>query len=164
MRRVVTGIDENGKSTVVYDGPPQSAFRIFDARVGAMVVEPLARFLSGPPPGESYCFDIWDTVGLPRKDSPDLAAKPRKFSIELEGKGLRIRYAEWGANADSSTIHSTDTLDVNVVLSGQVELLLDEGRSVLLRKGDAVVLPGVRHGWRAGPEGASILFIMQHMG
>jgi hypothetical protein len=164
MRRIIIGTDTNGKSTVVYDGPPQSAYRISDARVGAIAVEPLVNFLSGPPPGESYCVDIWDTVGLPHKNSPDLASTRRKFSIELEGRGLRVRFAEWGANVDSSTLHSTDTLDVDVVLSGQVELLLEEGRSVILREGDSVVLPGVKHGWRVGPEGASILFVMQHMG
>jgi quercetin dioxygenase-like cupin family protein len=107
--------------------------------------------------------DIWDTDGPPTANSPDLVAQPQRFTIEPPGKGLRVRYSVMGPNLDSSRIHATETLDVDFILAGQVELLLEEGRSVMLGAGDFVVLPGVKHGWRVGPDGVTILFIMQKM-
>lgn len=51
-------------------------------------------------------------------------------------------------------MHWTRTLDLDTVLAGSIELVLDEG-SVLLEPGDCAVVAGVRHGWRAGPEGCT---------
>ena len=45
--------------------------------------------------------------------------------------------------------HATPTFDVDVVISGEVDLLLEDGQ-VRLGPGDTVVIPGVVHGWRTG--------------
>ena len=55
----------------------------------------------------------------------------------------------------SFTIHRTDTVDIDVVMDGQVELGLEEG-SIDLATGDMVVIPAVAHSWRAGPEGCTV--------
>jgi quercetin dioxygenase-like cupin family protein len=52
-------------------------------------------------------------------------------------------------------VHHTDTLDFDVVLAGSVELTLDDGPHSL-EAGDCVVVTGVDHGWRAGPEGCRL--------
>ena len=52
-----------------------------------------------------------------------------------------------------ASVHHTDTVDFDLVLDGSIELLLDT-TTVELRPGDAVVVTGVDHGWRAGPDGA----------
>lgn len=49
-------------------------------------------------------------------------------------------------------MHHTDTVDYDVVVSGSVDLVLDRG-DLHLEAGEAVVVPGVDHGWRPGPEG-----------
>lgn len=49
-------------------------------------------------------------------------------------------------------MHYTDTMDFDTVLSGSVELILDDGPHVLT-VGDCVVVTGVDHGWRAGSDG-----------
>ena len=49
---------------------------------------------------------------------------------------------------DTPGMHTTPTIDFEVVLSGQVVLELDEGASVTLRAGDTVVQNGTRHRWR----------------
>jgi mannose-6-phosphate isomerase-like protein (cupin superfamily) len=45
-------------------------------------------------------------------------------------------------------MHTTDTVDFDVVISGEVVLELDDGSEVLLKAGDCVVQNGTRHAWR----------------
>ncbi len=49
---------------------------------------------------------------------------------------------------DNPGMHSTDTVDYIVVLSGEVSLELDDGQTVSLSAGDCVVQNGTRHAWR----------------
>ena len=44
-------------------------------------------------------------------------------------------------------MHTTDTIDFEVVLSGEVILELDDGAQTVLRPGDTVVPNGTRHRW-----------------
>jgi quercetin dioxygenase-like cupin family protein len=45
-------------------------------------------------------------------------------------------------------MHTTDTTDFEIVLSGQIALELDGGAEVVLGPGDVVVQNGTRHRWR----------------
>jgi quercetin dioxygenase-like cupin family protein len=54
--------------------------------------------------------------------------------------GLRLEEAEQGT-------HQTDTVDFDVVLSGEVWLELDGGAEVRLGPGDCVIQNGTRHAW-----------------
>lgn len=56
-------------------------------------------------------------------------------------------------------IHRTPSLDYDLLIQGQLFLQLDDGE-IELEPGDCVVLPCVRHGWRAGPSGATLLVVM----
>jgi hypothetical protein len=49
--------------------------------------------------------------------------------------------------ADAPGMHTTATIDFEVVLSGTVTLELDDGASVSLAPGDTVVQNGTRHRW-----------------
>jgi len=49
---------------------------------------------------------------------------------------------------DGSGMHTTPTVDFEVVLSGEVILELDDGIEVRLQRGDTVVQNGTRHRWR----------------
>jgi len=44
-------------------------------------------------------------------------------------------------------MHTTDTVDFDVVVSGEVYLELDAGAEVLLKTGDCVIQNGTRHAW-----------------
>jgi quercetin dioxygenase-like cupin family protein len=44
-------------------------------------------------------------------------------------------------------MHTTDTVDFDVVISGEVWLELDDGAEVRLGPGDCVVQNGTRHRW-----------------
>jgi quercetin dioxygenase-like cupin family protein len=49
---------------------------------------------------------------------------------------------------DHPGMHTTDTVDFDVVVSGEVYLELDDGAEVLLKAGDCVIQNGTRHAWR----------------
>jgi quercetin dioxygenase-like cupin family protein len=163
MRRVITGLNEFGKSVVLYDGPYQSIHHLTNANVGSLQIENVAAIPDHVLPEEVYAGDIWETAGAPLPGDPDPVPFPQQFSLEPDGTGFRARLHVFGADLDSSAMHVTNTLDINVVISGQLTLLLEEGQSVTLAQGDAVVLRGNAHGWKAGPSGAVVLNIMQRM-
>jgi quercetin dioxygenase-like cupin family protein len=49
-------------------------------------------------------------------------------------------------------MHHTNTVDLHTIISGSVDLVLDDGAH-RLEPGDNAMISGVDHGWRAGPEG-----------
>lgn len=49
---------------------------------------------------------------------------------------------------DAPGMHTTETTDLDIVLSGTVVLELDDGAEVTLTQGDVVVQNGTRHRWR----------------
>jgi quercetin dioxygenase-like cupin family protein len=62
---------------------------------------------------------------------------------------------------DDPGMHTTDTIDLEVILRGEVILELDDGAERLLRAGDTVVQNGTRHRWRnPGPEPALMAVLM----
>jgi quercetin dioxygenase-like cupin family protein len=44
-------------------------------------------------------------------------------------------------------MHTSDTIDFEYVVSGEVDLELDDGATVRLRAGDTLVQNGTRHAW-----------------
>lgn len=49
---------------------------------------------------------------------------------------------------DARGMHTTNTIDVEYVISGEVWLELDDGAEVRLGPGDTIVQNGTRHAWR----------------
>jgi mannose-6-phosphate isomerase-like protein (cupin superfamily) len=48
---------------------------------------------------------------------------------------------------DHPGMHATDTVDFDVVVSGEAVFELDDGAEVVLRAGDCVIQNGTRHAW-----------------
>ena len=48
---------------------------------------------------------------------------------------------------DHPGTHTTDTVDFDVIVSGEAYLELDDGAEILLKAGDCVVQNGTRHAW-----------------
>ena len=58
-------------------------------------------------------------------------------------------------------MHTTRTIDFEIVLSGEVVLELDDGATVHLHPGDTVVQNGTRHRWHnPGAEPATLAVFM----
>jgi quercetin dioxygenase-like cupin family protein len=127
FRRVVTGLNAQGKSCVLIDGE---------------VARPA-----------STSNLVWQS-SLPadNSSSEDAAATPFEIAtVHHDGSNfLLIEFAPGTVPG----MHVTDTLDYFVMLSGSVTLELETG-AVTLSPGDFVVNRGVMHGWRNdGPEPA----------
>ncbi len=56
-------------------------------------------------------------------------------------------------------MHTTDTVDFDVVVSGEVWLELDDGAEKLLKAGDSVVQNGTKHAWHNRSAAPSVLAI-----
>jgi mannose-6-phosphate isomerase-like protein (cupin superfamily) len=62
---------------------------------------------------------------------------------------------------DHPGMHTTDSVDYDVVLDGEIVLELDEGREVTLRAQDVAVQHGTRHAWRnRSDRPATMLFVL----
>jgi quercetin dioxygenase-like cupin family protein len=48
---------------------------------------------------------------------------------------------------DHPGMHTTDTIDFDLVVAGEVWLELDDGAEVRLQVGDSVIQNGTRHAW-----------------
>ena len=62
-------------------------------------------------------------------------------------------------------MHTTATIDFEVVLDGEVWLELDDGEEVHLHAGDCVVQNGTRHAWRnhgSAPARLAVFLIGAH--
>ena len=52
----------------------------------------------------------------------------------------------------STGMHTTDTVDYEMILAGSGELTLEDGVHPF-EEGDVIVMTGVLHAWKAGPDG-----------
>jgi uncharacterized cupin superfamily protein len=73
--------------------------------------------------------------------SIDMEAALQEAEEKLPGA---IAYLE----PDNPGMHTTNTIDFEYVISGEIWLELDDGVEVHLRAGDTVVKNGIRHAWR----------------
>jgi quercetin dioxygenase-like cupin family protein len=128
MQHVVTGLTADGRSTVIG-----------------------RQDLSEPADDQVVVETIESTSELPPRLPEMLVPQAPAADIGVEQVGTKWLIVKWPPNVEAY-FHRSDTLDYDVVLSGQVTLLLEDGE-VELNAGDSVVIPGVMHGWRSGPEG-----------
>jgi quercetin dioxygenase-like cupin family protein len=70
----------------------------------------------------------------------DLEAALQEFAEKLPGMAEHME-------PDSPGMHTTQTVDYGVVVSGSVVLELDDGAEVELNTGDAYIQNGTRHRW-----------------
>ncbi|KAH6628894.1 hypothetical protein F5144DRAFT_594797 [Chaetomium tenue] len=73
-----------------------------------------------------------------------------------------LRYCDWAPGA-SSPFHRTETLDMGVVVAGQMEVRLDSGEARTLRVGDSIIQRGTMHAWRnvsAGEWARVVVFLV----
>ncbi|MFC1988882.1 cupin domain-containing protein [Chloroflexota bacterium] len=179
MRRVVTGIDKDGKSVFVSDGEPprnfkvkstgQAVFEVWrtygNPRLPVDDVDPTVEMTSFLPAiGEGGAlFRIVRYPGTKAiekavKEGADLAAIQKER--QAYGAGFVSRREE-----NNPAMHTTDTIDYAVVVSGEVWLELDDGAEVLLKQGDTVVQNGTRHAWyHRSPEPCVLAFCMTGIG
>jgi naringenin degradation protein FdeH len=124
VRRVVTGRNAAGQSTVASDDYLDSIPGRFDARV-------------------ARCDPWWTDALPPALEGPDPTAATGTVTPRPGGTIFRILEIPPG---NDTTKHKTDTIDYYVVLEGELYMTLDEGE-VLCREGDVIVQRSTNHGW-----------------
>ncbi len=126
IRRIVTGHDGRGKAVVCMDSVIASRPGRFDPN--------------------THIQEYWQTDALPPTlDGPDAVAQGTGVTPKSRGTIMRVLQIPPGSTGE---LHKTDTLDYFVVMDGEIEMTLDDGKSVPLRKGDTVVMRSTSHGWR----------------
>lgn len=127
-RRVVAGLDAQGRSCVVSDGPLPFAGN-------APVME---------------VANIWTGGTAPVDNAAPLAQGLAPFRMEqLAEPVYAFMYVEYapGLGREDPGMHYTITADHFIVLEGEVVLVLESG-DVVMKAGDIGICRGVMHGWR----------------
>ncbi len=174
MRRIVTGHSPSGKSVFISDGKPPRVVKMEsipglelteiwanDAipMIPAEQTDPTVGMSSFTPGPEGTRFRI---VRFPSEQELaqalpggiDRAAVRQEYIDKIPGAGKTHEVEDPG-------MHTTDTVDYGIVLSGEIWLELDDGAEVHLKPGDCVVQNGTRHAWRNhGSQQCMMAFVM----
>ncbi len=138
VRRVVTGHDAQGKAVVLFDDEKALVERRRDV-LGA---------------------DLWTSLGFPAGNdgSEDESTRPSPATSLSNGTVCRVLELRPG---HEQRMHRTNSLDYAAVLSGRLDMELDDGKVVHLQAGDVVVQRGTSHNWiNPGPDPCRVLFVL----
>jgi quercetin dioxygenase-like cupin family protein len=137
IRRVVTGHDTSGRAIVKIDE--------------------VAKNLVSSRPGATACV-VWTTEGFPVDNTGEEDAGLRKTGTTLDN-GTVFRILELAPGVTPRN-HRTDSIDYAVVMSGEVDMELDD-TTVHLKAGDVLVQRGTIHNWvNRGSEPCVIAFVL----
>lgn len=123
IRRVVTGHDEQGRAKV-----------LIDEQVGNVVTNR---------PGATWSV-IWLSEGFPANNDDDFDPSHRSIGTTIDN-GTVFRVVKFDPGV-APRKHRTDSIDYGVVISGEIDMVLDVG-TVRLRAGDVLVQRGTVHNW-----------------
>jgi len=125
IRRVVTGHDKKGAAVFVSDN-------IYETVV--------------IPSGDAAMTTIWTTATVPADLNDETDGRERDAGTTLKG-GSVIRIVDMLPGA-SSPLHRTNSIDYGIIISGTIELELDNNNFKTLEAGDIIVQRGTIHKWR----------------
>lgn len=168
IRRVVTGKDSSGKAIVVIDDAASNVRKRRNSGITSTL--------------------LWVTDSTPASISGNADAADQEIGIEPPPNGTIFRVVEYAPEKDIAVddetrlrtmeerglgpegmssekprhpgMHRTSTVDYAVILSGEIDMLLDDSE-VHLKAGDVVVQRGTNHAWvNRGEEPCKIAFIL----
>ena len=155
VRRVVTGHTSDGKATIASDSKveaitaeiaPGSEFhRLWGADETVTFPDDGSppSFFSYFPPVGGFRFGMFTVPPMSETTLENIDLQKALMEIEEKLPGLATHMEQ-----DNPGMHTTDTIDFEYVISGEVWLELDNGEEVQLKAGDTVVQNGTRHAWR----------------
>jgi hypothetical protein len=154
VRRVVTGFDENGNSTIVEDGASPH-IKSVQERPGYYSTN---IWRSGAAPVSVTEPDlIGDLVGVsPPANGTVLRViefPPEPENPEEKARQIKASFGEIFQDADQSLsqdlhpgMHQTDTVDYAIVLEGEIVAVMEKDETILAT-GDILVQRGTNHAW-----------------
>lgn len=137
IRRVVTGHDEHGRAVIKRDE--------------------IMRNIVVNRPGASWMV-IWSTEGFPVDNADDFDGSMRDVKTsQSNGSVFRIVSYEPGV---LPRMHRTDSIDYAVVMSGEIDMQIDDVE-VHLKAGDVLVQRGTIHNWvNRGSQPCVVAFVL----
>ena len=146
-RRLVAASRPDGTSYALADGYPPCALSP-GADDGVALVE------------------LWQSGGA--LTSPDQGGDPEGgWELEPRGGGVAFRWVRLPAGHDPGDAgwHTTNTIDVDIVVSGRLELALPDTEPVVIGPGEAVVQRGTHHKWQpVGDDAVEFVSLMLAVG
>ena len=163
-RRVVTGHDGNGKAVVLSDGPAPNV----KVRAASRLISTLLWVTDETPADISGHTDRADRsigVGPPANgsilrivDFPPVTAGDA--AIDHAAVVREMGLADTGNAARHALTHRTRSVDYAIVLTGEIDMLLDDSQ-VHLTAGDVLVQQGTNHAWvNNGSQTCRIAFVL----
>lgn len=164
VRRVVTGHDRTGKAVVLIDGTAPNV-KVREAQGGIVSTllwatdespadisgasDRADRSMGVAPPERGSVFRVVDFPPVATLGRVDNAAVLREMGLDPDK-----------ASARSAFMHRTKSIDYAIVISGEIDMLLDDSE-VHLEAGDMLVQQGTNHAWEnRGSEVCRIAFVL----
>lgn len=112
------------------------------------------------PTGDAAMATIWTTSTVPADCNDETDGRFRDAGTTLKG-GSVIRVVDMLPNA-SSPLHRTNSIDYGIVISGKIELELDNQVFKTIEAGGIIVQRGTIHKWRnpSADEICRIVFVL----
>jgi quercetin dioxygenase-like cupin family protein len=123
IRRVVTGHDDQGRAKIMIDEMVTNSFS---------------------PRANAEFSVIWSSEGSPISNDGFEDPSNKKIGTTIQG-GTVFRVVSFGVGVAPRN-HRTDSLDYGVVMSGEIDMVMDIG-TVRLKAGDVLVQRGTIHDW-----------------
>jgi len=167
VRRVITGHDESDKAVVLFDGPSPTWSRnaASDTESGlvwitdsvpadiAVASDQSARKIGIPPPANGSICRVVEFGPM----TAEMEALPADHFARQLGEG---HVATNALPPRHPFMHRTKSIDYAIVLSGEIDMLLDDSE-VHLKAGDVLVQQGTNHAWvNRGREPCRIVFVL----
>ena len=165
IRRVVTTLDANNRSTTLID----RVETLTVAKSGNAGV--LLWTTDSLPPGFSFNADAgqkelginppdngtaFRVVEFPPLDAATEAKLPKNLVMNLIGDHAPAR----GVPVSHPLMHRTRTVDYAIIMSGEIDLMLDD-KTLHLKAGDVVVQQATNHAWiNHGKEPCRVMFVL----
>jgi mannose-6-phosphate isomerase-like protein (cupin superfamily) len=171
VRRVVTGHDARGRAIVLSDGPAPFVHRSAGGRqastdvwrthdmpvtIPAVAEEPTTGPRRQLPTPNGTVLRINRFPPEPAEVRAMTPQQARAAFAALGNEGA----ATFGRSGRHPMMHRTETVDYAVVLSGEIDMLLDDV-DVHLKAGDVVVQVGTSHAWvNRSNDVCEVLFVL----
>lgn len=112
------------------------------------------------PSGDAAFALLWTTGEVPVDLNDESDGRARSAGLTLE-RGSVIRVVDMLPGGESP-MHRTNSIDYGIVLSGRIELELDDGLVETCSAGDIIVQRGTIHLWRnpSDTEVCRIIFVL----
>jgi mannose-6-phosphate isomerase-like protein (cupin superfamily) len=165
VRRIVTGHDDAGKAVVLLDGPAANVKVRKATGIAATLLwvtdetpadvsknsDRAAREIGIAPPANGSILRVVDFPPV----SPETASVSHAEVMREMDLGRHVP-----ENARHPFMHRTRSVDYAIVLTGEIDMLLDDSE-VHLKAGDILVQQGTNHAWvNNGKETCRIAFIL----